>query len=89
MIFATKVRVGGRLRATRTLRSTSQQSEQEQKDAFKWNISASLGIEPFASAKGSYEKSGSSGRASNEVSNNAMDAVVWEAQGSNTLLCSK
>jgi hypothetical protein len=88
-IFSTKVRLGGRLRATRRLRSTAQQSEHQQKDAFKWSMSASMGLAPFVDAKGGFEKSGSKAHGDQNISNSASDAIVWEAQGGNTLLCSK
>jgi hypothetical protein len=71
------------------MQSTSRQSEQMQKEAFTKSISMSLGFAKILEASGKHKSGESSSHQSKEKDSSASEAVVWEAQGGNTLLCAK
>lgn len=84
-LFVTRVKLGGRLRATKLIDGSMAAARDSSENAWKTSIAASLS-NPVFSASYDSKKEGASATDTQSQSTAMVESVCWEAHGGNTLL---
>jgi hypothetical protein len=88
-LFCRQVTVGGRLLTTKIMDSTTNTSEQEQKEEYKGSVAASVSYAGVGSASVKHEQQGGKSAEQNVGQENKNESHSFEAVGGDTLLGTK
>jgi hypothetical protein len=84
-IFCQRLTLGGRLLSTKTILSTDNRSEEQQKSEFKTAVGVSVST-PYGGGSVTSTQSGGSSDDKGKVDIKKSESDVWTAQGGNTIL---
>ena len=87
-ILTTSLTIGGRLHSTRKMSEFESEKTEDIKSSMKWAASVSFSA-PFVGASASAAQANSEQKSTGESKMDRDASLNWEAQGGDTLLCSK